>query len=165
MLRGRLASFLAVPSTQCVGPLVLSNTAGFSFLIRLCVACDVPNGEPDLVTVSSGSSQRLVFHGLVVHSMYLALALTISLHAFREFVQRLCTCQQPLSVGFVPLEAVCIVICSASARLNGTDVLVYRSTSCHRAYHESRACLQKRCFAVYGVRGKGETVFSCFCCV
>ena len=114
-MRGRLTSFFAVPSTQCVGPLVLSSTAGFSFLIRLCVACDVAIGESDLVTVYCGSSRRAVFHDVAVNSMSLALALTISLDAFRDFVQRLGTCRQPLSVTFVPLEAVCFVICTESA--------------------------------------------------
>ena len=70
-----------------------------------------------------------------------------------------------MSVTFVALEAVCFVICSASARLNGTDVLVYRSTSCHRAYHESGACVQKRCSAVYVVRGTGKTVLKLFIAV
>ena len=43
---------------RVVGLLVLSNTAGFSFLIRLCVARDVPTGESDLVTLCCGRSQR-----------------------------------------------------------------------------------------------------------
>ena len=50
-------------------------------------------GESDLVTVCCGSSQRAVLHDVGVNSMSLALALTISLDAFREFVQRLRTCQ------------------------------------------------------------------------
>ena len=53
-------------------------------------------------------------------------------------------------------------MCSVSARLNGTDVLVYTSTSNCRAHHESGACLQERCSAVYVVRGKGAQVFSRF---
>ena len=72
---------------RVVGLLVLSNTAGFSFLIRLCVACDVSTGESDLVTLYCGRSQRLVLHDLAVNSMSLALRLTISLDAFRDFVQ------------------------------------------------------------------------------
>ena len=78
---------------RVVGVLVLSNTAGFSFLIRLFVACDVSTGESDLVTLYCGRSQRLVLHDLAVNSMSLALRLTISLDAFRDFVQRLRTCQ------------------------------------------------------------------------
>ena len=113
---------LQTSSSQRVGPLVLSSTAGFSFLNRLCVACDVPTGESDLVTVSCGRSQRPVLHDLAVNSMSLALALTISFDAFRDFVHGMRTCQWPLSVTSVPLEAVCFVICSASARLRGTDV-------------------------------------------
>ena len=54
-MRGRLAPFLW---RGFVGLLVLSNTAGFSFLTRLCVARDVPTDEFDLVTVYCGSSQR-----------------------------------------------------------------------------------------------------------
>ena len=101
---------------------MLSSTAGFSFLNRLCVACDVPTGESDLVTVSCGRSQRPVLHDLAVNSMSLALALTISFDAFRDFVHGMRKCQWPLSVTSVPLEAVCFVICSASDRLRGTDV-------------------------------------------
>ena len=41
---------------RVVGLLVLSNTAGFSFLNRLCIVCDVPTGESDLVTVYCGRS-------------------------------------------------------------------------------------------------------------
>ena len=83
---------MRVPSTQCVGPLVLSSTAGV-FPITLCVACDVPTGESDFVTVCCDRSQRLVLHDLAVNSMSLALRLTISLDAFRDFVQRQRTCQ------------------------------------------------------------------------
>ena len=75
---GGLHRSLRVPSAQCVWPLVLSSTAGFSFLIRLCVACDVPTGESDLVTVFCGRSHRAVLHDLAINSMSLALALTIS---------------------------------------------------------------------------------------
>ena len=63
------------------------------FIFSLHCACDVPTGESDLVTVSSGSSQRGVLHHFAVNSMSLALGLTISLDAFRDFVQRLRTCQ------------------------------------------------------------------------
>ena len=78
---------------------------------------------------------------------------------------RLRTCAQPLSVGVWHLEAACFVMGSVSPRLNGTDVFVCRSTSYCRVYHESGACLQKRSFAVYVVRGKGAQVFSRFCFV
>ena len=105
---------MRIPSTQCVWPPLLSSTAG-SFLITLCGACDVPIGEFDLVTVYCDRSQRAVLHDLAINSMSLALASIISLDAFRDFVQLLRTSQYPLSVTFVPLEAMCLVICSASA--------------------------------------------------
>ena len=127
--------------------------------------CCVSTDEFDLAAVSSGSSQRAVLHGFVVHIMSLLLAVPISLHAFCDFAKQLGTCAQPLSVGCWHLGAARFVMGSVSARLNGTDVFVCRSTSYCRVYHESGACLQKRRFAVHGVRGKGETVFSCFCCV
>ena len=155
---------LQTSSPQCVEPSVWSSTAG-SFLVTLCGACGVPAGESDLVTVSCCRSQRAVFHGLVVRSMSLLVAVPISPDAFRDFSKRLRTCAQPLSVGVWHLEAARFVMGSVSARLNGTDVLVCRSTSCCRAHDESGACLQERCFAVYVVRSKGAKVFSCFCCV
>ena len=80
---------------------------------------------------------------------------------FVIFAKQLRTCAQPLSVCFGYLEAALFVVGSVSARLNGTDVLVYTSTSHCRAYHESGACLQKRCFAVYVLLGKSETVSKC----
>ena len=94
--------------------------------------------------------------------MSLLLAVPISLDAFRDFAKRLRTCAQPLSVGFWYLEPARFVIGGVSARLNGTDVLVCRSASYCRAYHENGACLQKRCFETHVVRGKGAKVFSCF---
>ena len=84
---------LQTSSSQYVGPMVLSNSAGFSFLIRLCVACDVPIGEFDFVTVYCGRSHRAVLHDLAINSMSLVFSLIISLDAFRDFVQRRCTCQ------------------------------------------------------------------------
>ena len=131
---------LQTSSPQCVEPLVWSSTAG-SFLITLCVCvCCVSTDEFDLAAVSSGSSQRAVFHGLVVHIMSLLLAVPISLDAFRDFAKRLRTCAQPLSVGVWHLGAARFVMGSVSARLNGTDVFVCRSTSYCRVYHES-GCL------------------------
>ena len=83
---------LQTSSPRGAGPPVLSSTAG-SFLTTLCGACGVPTGESDLVTVCCGRSQRLVLHDLAVNSMSLDLALTISLDAFRDFVQEMRTCQ------------------------------------------------------------------------
>ena len=77
---------------------MLSSTAG-SFLITLCGACGVPTDESEIVTVSCGRSQRFVLHGLVVRSMSLLVAVPISPDAFRDFVQEMRTCAQPLSVG------------------------------------------------------------------
>ena len=114
---------LQTSSPRSAGPLVLSSTAG-SFLITLCVCC-VYTDEFDLAAVSSGSSQRAVLHGLVVHIMSLLMAVPISLDAFRDFAKRLRTCAQPLSVGFWHLEAARFVMGSVSARLNGTDVSDY----------------------------------------
>ena len=99
--------------------------------------CCVSTDEFDLAAVSSGSSQRAVLHGFVVHIMSLPLAVPISLDAFRDFAKRLRTCAQPLSVGFWYFEAGRFVMGSVSARLNGTDVLVCRSTSYCRAYLEN----------------------------
>ena len=84
--------FLQTSSPRGAGPLVLSSIAG-SFLIRPCVACDVPTGESDLVTVYCGRSQRAVLHDVTVNSMSLAMALIISLDAFRDFFLRLRKCQ------------------------------------------------------------------------
>ena len=81
----------------------------------------VSTDEFDLAAVSSGSSQRAVLRGLVVHSMSLLLAVPISLDAFRCFAKRLRTCAQPLSVGVWHLEAARFVIRSVPARLNGTE--------------------------------------------
>ena len=98
--------------------------------------------------------------------MSLLMAVPISPDAFRDFSKRLRTCAQPLSVGVWLLEGARFVMGSVSARLNGTDVFVCRSTSYCRAHHESGACLQERCFAVYVVRGTGKTVLKLFfCCV
>ena len=72
--------------------------------------------------------------------MSLLLAVPISLDAFRDFAKRLRTCAQPLSVGVWHLGAARFVMGSVSARLNGTDVFVCRSTSYCRVYHES-GCL------------------------
>ena len=126
----------------------LSHWCGRALRVHFSLhcACGVPTGESDLAAVSSGSSQRAVRHGFVVHIMFLLLAVPISLGAFRDFAKQLRTCAQPLSVCFWYLEAALFVMGSVSARLNGTDVLVYTSTSHCRAYHESGACLQERCF-------------------
>ena len=87
--------------------------------------CFVSTDEFDVAAVSSGSSQRAVRHGFVVHIMSLLLAVPISLDAFRDFAKQLRTCAQPLSVCFWYLEAALFVVGSVSAHLNGTDVLVY----------------------------------------
>ena len=79
---------LQTSSPRSAWPLLLSSTAG-SFPITLCGACGVFTGESGLVTVYCGSSQHLVLHDLAVDSMSLALRLTISLDACRDFVQRL----------------------------------------------------------------------------
>ena len=65
---------------------------------------------------------------------------------FRDFSKRLRTCAQPLSVGVWHLEAARFVMGSVSARLNGTDVLVCRSTSYCRAHDESGACFAGEVF-------------------
>ena len=74
---------LQTSSPRGAGPPVLSSTAG-SFLTTLCGACGVPTDESELVTVYCGRSQRPVFHDVVVRSMSLLVALTISLDAFRD---------------------------------------------------------------------------------
>ena len=104
---------------------------------RLCIACDVPTGESDFVKVYCGRSQRAVLHDVTVNSMSLAFAVPISLDAFGDFVQRLRKCQLPLSVTSVLSEAVCFVICTASALfLLNSSLLVCTRTSYYLAYHE-----------------------------
>ena len=75
----------------------------FSIDCVLSVMCST--GESDLVTVSCGRSQRAVLHDLAVNSMSLALALTISLDAFRDFAKRLRTCAIATISLFCALES------------------------------------------------------------
>ena len=104
---------LQTSSPRSAWPLLLSITAG-SFPITLCGACGVFTGESDLVTVYCGSSQRAVVHGPTVNSMCLALALTISHDAFREFVQRLAHLSIATISHFCALGSD-LLCCSASA--------------------------------------------------
>ena len=126
-------------------------------------------GESDLVTLYPEADLSVPF-SMTSPSTVCLLPVAVDHFCSTRFVilsKRLRTCAiATISLVFVPSKAVCFVICTASARLNGTDVLVCRSTSYYRAYHECGACFLKRCFAVYVVRRqRRKTVVSCFCCV
>ena len=111
-----------------------------------CVCC-VSTDEFDLAAVSSGRSQRVPFS--MASSCTSCLFLWRCPFLLMRFVilpSGLRTCAQPLSVGVWHLEAARFVMGSVSARLNGTDVLVCRSTSCHRVYHESGGLFAEEVF-------------------